>query len=198
MNETRRTVGALILAAGFSRRFGDVKLRARLDNGSTVFAQTLARVAAATPNILVVTRDDLSDITLAVEQLHGETVRVVSCPDAQLGMGHTLACGVNRIPDWDACLVCLGDMPFIKTETYRVLLDALRRDAITIPQHEGRNGNPAGFGSVFFSALRDVQGDTGGREVLQANHASVRLVPVNDPAIFQDVDTPEDLARLQL
>lgn len=198
MTKTTGTVGALILAAGFSRRFGDVKLRARLHNGGTVFAQTLTRIVAATPNILVVTRDDLSDIIQTVEQLHSTTVRVVSCPDAQLGMGHTLAYGMTRIPDWNACLVCLGDMPFIKTETYQVLLGALRSDAITVPQHEGKSGNPAGFGSAFYSVLRNVQGDTGGRAVLQANRANIRLVPVSDPAIFQDVDTPEDLARLQL
>ncbi|MGB4247506.1 MAG: nucleotidyltransferase family protein [Pseudohongiellaceae bacterium] len=195
MNKATGTVGALILAAGFSRRFGDVKLRARLHNGNTVLAQTLARIAAATPNTLVVTRSDLVDVVEAAENL-GMTA--VTCPDAHLGMGHTLAFGMQRIPDWDACLICLGDMPFIRTDTYEELLAALHSDAITLPQHEGRTGNPAGFGRRFFPALRLVQGDNGGREVLQANPEHIRKVAVNDPAIFQDIDTPEDLARLQL
>ena len=195
MKETAGTVGALILAAGFSRRFGHVKLRAGLQNGSTVFAQTLARIAAATPNVLVVTRSDLVDIAQVAEHLG---ITTVSCPDAQLGMGHTIAFGMQRIPDWDACLVCLGDMPFIRTDTYGELLAAMRSDVITIPQHEGQTGNPVGFCRLFFPALRLVQGDTGGRDVLQANREHVRQVPVCDPAIFQDIDTPEDLARLQL
>ncbi|MDP1930713.1 MAG: nucleotidyltransferase family protein [Gammaproteobacteria bacterium] len=197
MKETTGTVGALLLAAGFSRRFGDVKLRARLHNGSTVFSQTLARLAAATPNILVVTRDDLPDVTLTVEQLGSTTVRAVVCPDSHLGMGHTLAFGMNRIPNWDACLVCLGDMPFISTATYRQLLDALRSDAITLPRIEGQIGNPAGFGSDFYPALRKVLGDTGGREVVQANRERIQYITVPDSAVLQDIDTPEDLARLQ-
>lgn len=195
MKATTGTVGALILAAGFSRRFGDVKLRARLHNGNTVFAQTLARIAAATPNIVVVTRSDLVDVAQTAEQLG---ITAIPCPDAHLGMGHTLTFGMQRIPDWDACLVCLGDMPFIRTDTYAELLAALRSDAITLPLHENQTGNPVGFGSLFFPALRLVQGDTGGRDVLQSNREHIRKVLVDDPAIFQDIDTPEDLARLQL
>lgn len=194
MNDTTGTVGALILAAGFSRRFGDVKLRAHLHSGNTVFAQTLARIAAATPNVVVVTRSDLVDVVRATEHLG---MAAINCPDAHLGMGHTLAFGMQRIPDWDASLVCLGDMPFIRTDTYAALLAALHSDAITLPQHEGRTGNPVGFGNIFFPALRLAQGDTGGRDVLQTNREHIRKVVVNDPAIFQDIDTPEDLERLQ-
>lgn len=201
-NET----GVLLLAAGFSRRFGDIKLQARLRNGSSVFEQTLARIAAATPRILVVTRPDLTAVPLAIRRIAqgpgmdrpGQRVRidVVQCPDAHLGMGHTLAFGMAHLPQWTGCLVCLGDMPFIATATYAQMLAALHHDTILLPQYAGEVGNPVGFGCDFFPALRAVQGDTGGRDVVRANRERVRLLLVGDAAVLQDIDTPEDLARL--
>ncbi|MDO8271308.1 MAG: nucleotidyltransferase family protein [Gammaproteobacteria bacterium] len=202
-NET----GVLLLAAGFSRRFGDIKLQARLRNGSSVFEQTLARIASATPRILVVTRADLAEVTLATRRIaqglgmdrRGERhhIDIVQCPDAHLGMGHTLAFGMAHLPDWEGCLVCLGDMPFIATATYAQMLAALHHDTILLPQYEGETGNPVGFGCDFFPALRAMQGDTGGRDVVRANRERVQLLTVSDAAILQDIDTPEDLARLE-
>ncbi|MEK7258734.1 MAG: nucleotidyltransferase family protein [Pseudomonadota bacterium] len=198
-NET----GVLLLAAGFSRRFGDIKLQARLRNGSSVFEQTLARIASATPRILVVTRPDLTEVPIAVQRVtqrlgRGSHIDVLQCPDAHLGMGHTLAFGMAHLPQWTGCLVCLGDMPFIATATYAQMLAALHHDTILLPQYAGEVGNPVGFGCDFFPALRAVQGDTGGRDVVRANRECVRLLPVNDPAVLQDIDTPEDLARLDV
>lgn len=204
-NET----GVLLLAAGFSRRFGDIKLQARLRNGCSVFEQTLARIAAATPHIVVVTRPDLAEVPLAARRVaqdldhhhHPEErvrIDVIQCPDAHLGMGHTLAFGMKHLPHWQGCLVCLGDMPFIATTTYAQMLAALQHDTILLPQYASEVGNPVGFGCDFFPALRAVQGDTGGRDVVRANRERVQLLPVNDPAVLQDIDTPEDLARLDV
>ncbi len=198
-NET----GVLLLAAGFSRRFGDIKLQARLRNGCSVFEQTLTRIAAATPRIVVVTRPDLLAVPLAVQRVvqdldHHHHIDIVQCPDAHQGMGHTLAFGMTHLPQWDGCLVCLGDMPFIATTTYAQMLAALQHDTILLPQYADEVGNPVGFGCHFFPALRAVQGDTGGRDVVRANRERVQLLPVNDPAVLQDIDTPEDLARLDV
>ena len=192
--------GALLLAAGFSRRFGGVKLRALLPDGSTVLQQTLARLYAATPHITVVTRDDLlTDVQQAVALLSPpapQDIRVEVCHDAHLGMGHTLAHGMRHLPNWDGVLICLADMPAIRTETYAGMLAALGPDDILIPLHEGRNGQPVGFGSRFFGALRDSSGDIGGREVVKAHRAQVRHLATADSGILQDIDTAEDLSRL--
>jgi molybdenum cofactor cytidylyltransferase len=189
--------GAVVLAAGFSRRFGSTKLRAPLSNGHTVFEQTLSRLAAATSNIIVVTRDGLDDIQHSIVGLHGNTVQIVVCAEASQGMGHTLACGIEQINDWDACLICLGDMPFIKTSTYAQLLAALTQDTIVVPTYEGKNGHPVGFGQNFFQPMRELNGDTGAKRVVEAHSEKVTYLPLEDPAILQDIDTPEDLKRLE-
>ncbi len=194
--KSSRTVGALLLAAGFSRRFGDSKLQTKLASGQTVFAQTLARIATATPNIMVVTRDQLSQVRQDISLQTNCNITTLLCPDSDKGMGHTLAYGMSHIPAWDACLVCLGDMPFITTQTYEKLLSALRSNGIVQPVFNDQIGNPIGFGSRFYTALQRVTGDTGGRAVVKANRDHIIRIAIDDPAILQDIDTPADLTRL--
>jgi molybdenum cofactor cytidylyltransferase len=202
--------GVLVLAAGFSSRFGGSKLSAILADGSTVLQQTLQRISAASDNIVIISRQELleegildSGICHAESARHSSSIdqpsafRLFLCENSHLGMGSTLACGIRQISDWDACLVCLGDMPFIRTSTYQQLLADLRTDNIVIPEYHGKTGNPVGFGKKFFEQLLQLSGDTGGREIIQANLPQISRVKVSDAAILEDIDTPADLQRLQ-
>lgn len=186
--------GILLLAAGFSRRFGAVKLGATLHNGDTVIGRTVLQIRSATTQLLVVTRPQLHDLLL---KNGARPEELVICHDADLGMGHTLAAGMAQIPSWDACLVCLADMPFIRPDTYFRMLQALQHDRITVPTYLGERGNPVGFGAEWFEALRHSKGDAGAREVVRGNPERIDCLEVDDPAILKDIDTPGDLARHQ-
>ncbi len=184
-------VGALILAAGFSNRFGGIKLLAKLDNGLTVFEQTHQRVAAAIPDYQVITRPELN------ESLSPFCDKLTIFEEAARGMGATLAFGISLAESWDACLICLADMPLISSNTYKEISTAAAKDKIIVPSHSGKPGNPVAFGKDFYPELRALTGDAGGRPVLRRYGNSVLNLSVSDEAILQDIDTPDDLARLQ-
>ncbi len=184
-------VGALVLAAGFSSRYGSIKLCAELNNGHTVFAETLQRIRAAVSAVTVVTRPELvSKLTAADLDIH-------TFDRAEKGMGATLAFGISLVQHWDACLICLADMPFVEQRTYFSLAENLSTDNIVIPTYRSHPGNPVGFGSEFFSELQLLSGDSGGRPVVMQHPASVIKQEVDDAAILWDIDTPDDLARFQ-
>lgn len=185
------TVGALILAAGFSHRFGSLKLCANLPNGNTVIQQTLSQIHYAGLPSVVITRPELADSF----QL-GKT-RIATFAGAAQGMGASLAFGISHALDWDGCLVCLADMPFIESSTYRTIADRLTATAIVLPFYQNKLGNPVGFGRKFYAQLQDLRGDVGGRAVTEANADSVIEIAIDDPAILNDIDTPEDLSRFQ-
>ncbi|MBC54379.1 MAG: CTP--molybdopterin cytidylyltransferase [Gammaproteobacteria bacterium] len=187
------TTGAILLAAGFSRRFGSIKLNAVLSDGCTVFQHTSRLLSATVNEWVVVTRPALLDA--GVLQRSGiSQSQVVLCHDADMGMGHSLACGIRALPDhWDACLVCLADMPFIKSATLQQLQAMATPHRIIIPVFNQHRGHPICFGRDFFAELAHSQGDTGGRELIKRHADKVELVAVNDAGILQDIDTPEDL-----
>ena len=182
-------VGALILAAGSSTRFGKQKLCQKLQSGDSVLDQTLNRVKLAVPEVKVVTSIQI------YEALQTQNAGFEIFPQTSSGMGVTLSYGIRLIKRKDACLVCLGDMPFIQTTTYRKLATILTRENIVVPVFNGRQGNPVGFGKRFFNELMRLNGDTGGRALLQRYSSVTHHVEVDDPAILQDIDTPADLAK---
>lgn len=185
-------IGALILAAGFSNRFGSVKLLAKLSNGLTVFQQTQQRVAAAIPDYQVITRPELGDsLSPFCENLN-------IFDGAERGMGATLAFGISKAESWDACLICLADMPLITSSIYKDIAATAAPDKIVLPNYDGKSGNPVAFGKDFYPELLTLTGDAGGKPVLRRHGDSVIKLTVNDEAILQDIDTPDDLARLQV
>ena len=184
-------IGALVLAAGFSNRFGSLKLCASLPDGQTVFSRTLANLTAAIPDVLVITRPEVAC------QLDIHDAELLVFEDAEQGMGATLAFGIRHIlrsRSWDGCLVCLADMPYIRPGTYGQIAKRLTSHTIVMPRFRGRSGNPAGFGKAFFPELSGLTGDHGGRQVLSAHADAVIQQDLDDAAILYDIDTPEDLA----
>ncbi|WP_371364504.1 NTP transferase domain-containing protein [Pseudomonas sp. QL9] len=182
---------ALLLAAGFGRRFGADKRRARLADGRTLLAASLANARAVFDEVRVVLRaeDDPIELGLPVD------IPLVRCADAQSGMGHSLAAGVNSLKSCtaDSVAILLGDMPWLAESTLRLLLEQATAQRIVFPQHDGQRGHPVLFGRAFWPELLQLQGDEGARQVLQAHRDAWHPVVVDDSGVLRDVDTPAAL-----
>jgi len=183
--------GALILAAGFARRFGSDKRRHALPDGDTLLDATLRRYAEVFVHVAVVIREGEDDLAAALRAVCPD-VRIVIAADAALGMGHSLAAGIRAVADdWSWVAVALGDMPWVRAATLSTLVHAfgaLDGEAVLQPVVGDRTGHPVLFGSACFGELARLTGDTGARAVLE-RHPVHRLV-VDDPGIFQDLDRP--------
>lgn len=195
-------VGALILAAGFSRRFGATKLLAELPENRQIslFEQTLINLCAALPTIIVVYRPELRvqfhEIRdRATQQYPGTEVTLVEFEQAESGMGASLAFGANHIADWDAALVCLADMPYVLPSTYSLVAKSVRTESIVVPCYRGARGHPIAFGSTYLDELRTLTGDAGGRAILDMHSAKIFTLTVDDDGILVDIDTQEDFDK---
>lgn len=186
-------VGALILAAGQSRRYGPEDKRiAKLDNGRRVIEQTIANCQSAGLPARVVLRPDeeaLKQICLK------QGASVVIAPDAELGMGHSLAAGIKECDTWVGCLVTLADMPFVKPITYQLIAEGLQNHDIVRPFYQGKPGQPNGFSCSYFGQLRECRGDVGARALFKTE--SVYELAVDDAGILADIDMPEQLSGPQ-
>lgn len=189
--------GAVLLAAGFSVRFGSIKLKAALPDGNTILKKTFNNLLQVTENILVIGRSDLLEQGVYDFIPASHRPFLFLCDDARFGMGHTLACGIRHIPSaWQSAMICLGDMPFVRQDTLTRLLTAGRPQHIVIPRYQSARGHPVIFGRYFFPELQLCQGDSGARHVLQAHPDSIIELDTDDPGILQDIDTPQALAAL--
>jgi len=182
----------LLLAAGQARRFGADKRLARLD-GEPLLLIAARRLQAALADTLVVLGPDDAEheALLAVEGIAS-----TRCPDAALGMGHSLAHGVRQRPDAAGWLIALADMPLLAPITLATLAESLASDAIVAPSLDGVRGHPVGFGHDYYVELIALSGDVGAKPLLQRHAERVRLLPVDDTGVLADIDTPADLQRV--
>ena len=190
-------VSGILLAAGIGQRFGADKRLYPLQNGEAMVVSVARQLLAVCDEVIAVVRSE-SDPVLPV--LLGLGVLCVPCVRASEGMGFSLAKGVEFAASIgsDAVLLVLADMPYVKLETYNALLNALRGKAsIVVPGFNGKRGHPVGFSAAWFSELMRCAGDEGARSLLSTHEACVMHIPVCDPGIQQDIDRPDDFARIR-
>jgi molybdenum cofactor cytidylyltransferase len=185
-------VVAILLAAGSATRFGSDKLLHPLPHEVPIAVQAARHLSIVfKENVLAVVRPEakaLADI------LRGEGCRVVVCENAAEGMGASLACAVRAAVDAEGFVIALADMPFIRSSTIAAVRDALAAGApIVAPYFRARRGHPVGIGAKFRSELEALRGDEGAKKIVAANEASLRKIPVGDPGVLRDIDTPRDL-----
>lgn len=197
-SQTRPRGGALILAAGFGRRFGSDKRTHTLKDGRTLLEATVSRYAEVYADLCVVLRPEDESIARQVRTLPGSPEVALSV-DAELGMGHSLAAGIRTIADhWRWVSVALADMPFISPTTLTELLDvfyAARASEIVQPVYQGTPGHPVTFPDTCFEQMSRLTGDEGARTILRNSEGLIRI-PVSDPGVLADVDTPGAAQRL--
>lgn len=191
----RPKVAALILAAGLSSRFGDGhKLLADLD-GKPVLRHVVehAQASSASP-ILLVTGHRAEEVRAAA----GPEVAVVHNSSYAEGLASSLRVGLNALPPGlDGVLVCLGDMPDVTSATFEALIAAfnpVEGRAICLPVTGGKRGNPTLWGLQFLPELLRLEGDSGARSLFGPHAEWICEVPVDDPGILHDYDTPAALA----
>jgi CTP:molybdopterin cytidylyltransferase MocA len=99
-----------------------------------------------------------------------------------------------------AVLVWPVDLPHVRVATVERLLEAHRRRPapLVIPRFGERRGHPVVWGAALFEELL-TSGEAareGARAIVHAHEADLLSVPVDDPAVIEEVNTPEDYERL--
>ncbi len=92
------------------------------------------------------------------------------------------------------------DLPHVRVATLERLLEAYRRAGApaVMPSFAERRGHPVIWDQALFPELLTSEAATrhGARAVLTAHEQEIVTVPVDDPAVIDDLNTPEDYERL--
>ena len=187
-------VVGILLAAGRGQRFdpsgASNKLLAPLPSGAPVVLASARTLLSVLPRVIAVVAPGAIAVASA---LRGAGCEVVVCEDASQGMSASLKHALrSALPEVQAWIVALGDMPHVQASTIGALHERLLAgEQIVVPVHGGRRGNPVGFGASSLPLLLALEGDQGARAIVRAGAACT--VDVNDAGIFHDIDTPSDL-----
>lgn len=186
----------VLLCAGRGRRYGGDKLDETLPDGQAVALASLRNLQrAGCRQVVAVLRPEQHELGARLSA-HG--ARTVITEQADRGMGHSLAAAVEAAGPASGWVVALADMPMIQPASMARVLSLLDEGAdIAVLTFGGRRGHPVGWSSAWREALLGLEGDQGGRHLLQAHPARIVTQAVDDPGILFDIDTPEAMAALQ-
>jgi molybdenum cofactor cytidylyltransferase len=196
LSEGAPRIAAVVLAAGRSTRMGPSnKMLADIAGQPMVRRVAETALASKATAVLVVTGHMAPEVSSA---LAGLDVTLVANPDFATGLASSLKAGIMALPpSCDGAFILLGDMPQIAPEHLDTLMAAFAADAIVVPVHKDRQGNPVLWPARFFPELLGLDGDAGAKRLIAAHAASVRDVDLGTDAIFADIDTPEALTALR-
>lgn len=124
-------------------------------------------------------------------------------PDPGRGQFSSLRVGLREVLNRgrDAAMITLVDRPPVQAETLKTLESAFERAIAqrkwaVIPEYQGNHGHPILAGREMLEAFLRAPEASNAREVEHAHQSQIEYVPVDDPLVALNVDTPEQYAAL--
>ncbi len=193
-------LSALILAAGFSSRMGQLKalLPLATEGQQTVLQRCVELFRQCGIDEVVVVTGHRHEEVGAMAR--GVGARVAHNPNFASGMYSSIRAGVHDLRDGTSGFFLLPvDIPLVRCGTIKRLADAFVRHSghIFYPLFAGRRGHPPLLAAELIPLIKRERQPEGGlrtllAEVEAARPAMVQEVQVADAHIHFDMDTPED------
>ena len=134
---------------------------------------------------------------------YGEGASLVVNPDPARGQFSSLQSGVREVLSHgrDAAMITLVDRPPVNAPTVQLLLEAfetaLHRGLwAAVPEYQGKHGHPVLAGREMIEAFLRAPDTSSAREIEHAHADKIAYVPVDDPLVTANIDTPEQYAAL--
>ena len=127
---------------------------------------------------------------------------IVVNPDPARGQFSSLQVGLHEVLNRgrDAAIVTLVDRPPVKAESLRILHEAFESAPqniwAVVPEYSGKHGHPFFAGRDLIEAFLRAPASATARDLEHAHKEHILYVPVNDPFVALNVNTPEDYAKL--
>ena len=182
-------IGALVLAAGNSSRFGSNKLLFKI-NGKSVLERTLLALSGFKfwKTAVVVSNTDFDDIL-------GNHVEKILNKQISLGIGKSIALGTICLrEEVSGILIVLADQPLLTLDDIKKMTDVFLGDPTKIVacSVDGEIRNPIIFPSGCFDELIKLSGDRGARGLANSHIDNIVRVEV-DSSHLLDIDSIQDV-----
>ena len=174
------------------------KLTAEIDGVPVINRVLSSACASSIENLTVVTGFRSAQVLDSISEYD---VTGLYNPEYELGISSSIRKGVFSLPDKaNAVVIFLGDMPDVTSETIDLLVssyDPGKGHEICVPVFKGQRGNPVLWSRRFFNNLCALEGDVGGRKLMQQYLGFLHQCEVMDEGILLDIDTPDQLNSRQ-
>ncbi len=193
-----------IILVGDSSRMGREKALlpwpSHAANPGTILSSWIRALNLFNDLVLVVVGANQPTLEAVVYENNASLVRD---PDPARGQFSSLQVGLNEVLNRgrDAATVALVDRPPPSSATLETLHSAFCREAglgrwAVIPEHNGKHGHPVLMGREMIEAMLRADSISTTDEVFTSLPDHIAYVPVSDPFVTLEMNTPQDYAAL--
>ena len=191
----------VILAAGESSRMGRDKALLPW-HGKTFLQAHIEVLYPHTELVIVVAGKNHAALAPVV---YATGAFLIENPSPDLGQFSSLQVGLHEVLNRgrDAAIIGLVDRPPCKSQTVAFLRERFlavypEGKWAVVPEFGGKHGHPIVAGREMIEAFLKAPVTSNARDVEHVAQKQIEYVPVPDPAVVMNVDTPEDYERLQV
>ena len=188
-------IGAVLLAAGRSERFGSDKLFADFAGRPMI-----CRALEVMHNLPADRKCVIAGSDRAAELAGEYEIDVIRNPETHLGQSHSIRLGVSAMQDLDAVLLMVADQPRLTGKSLERLLKAFEASGkgIACLRDGTHRGNPAVFAAKYIPELLMLTGDRGAKGILRAHEEDLLVVDCTEEDELSDADTPQALESIMI
>lgn len=189
-------ISLIVLAAGFSARFGRNKLLEKIDGSTMIECVVKSAVSSKADEVIVVLGHDASKIR---EVLKNFNCKFVFNEEYHVGQSSSVKAGVKTAMKYaDAVMILPGDVALITPKPINMVIEEYRRSGtpIVVASYMGRAGHPILFGRSLFHEIMGINEETMGlKAILNKHRDMIKKVEVGSEEVLIDVDTEDDFKK---
>lgn len=193
-------IGAIILAAGASKRMGAPKLFLPIHQKPLFMHCLEVALANTLTPVLLIAGAHAEDFRKRTKELD---VQVLYNAQYTEGMSTSLKLGMEAMGrEIEATMIFLADQPFVPSIVIQSLMEQYRLGRergilIVRPSYDGVPGHPIIVDAQLFPKFHSLKGDTGGKEIIKEHQHLMVVIPFPNTIWGADIDTQEDYVNMK-
>lgn len=186
---------AIIVAAGLSRRMGKENKLLLPFRGKTLLLHIVDELLKSRIDeiVLVVGYESKKIIKILGER----KVKIIDNINYEKGLTSSIQAGVlNCSKNTEGYLICLSDMPFVKSKHINLILEEIENKySIFIPKINNKRSHPIFLSKIYRDEILNHVNPDGCKLIIKNNQEKIKFIYFEED-FSQDIDTPETYREL--
>lgn len=182
-------VNAIIMASGYSTRMGKNKLMLPLKE-KPIIEHVIDAITKCKFNEIILVGQEKKVLDIA----KNKNILTILNTKPYKGQSQSIKLGILNTSSAKGYMFFTGDQPLLDSHTINLLLNKFinNNDYIVIPKYKNTVGSPTIFPEKFKNELLNLQGDIGGKIIINNHMNKILFVDLKNRYSLFDIDTPED------
>lgn len=182
-------VNAVIMASGYSTRMGENKLLLPF-KGKPIIEHVIDAIKECNFNEIILVGKEKQILDIG----KNKNILTVLNTESYKGQSQSIKLGILNTCASDGYMFFTADQPLIDSYTINLLLDTFmkNKNSIIVPRYKTKPGSPTIFSTKFKDQLLNLQGDVGGKAIINNHLSEVLFIDLKNNYSLLDVDTVKD------